>query len=327
MRWKRRKILFRAHKSQKALKPVQDRTSRIRPDDVLAFVVLRNEMSRLEWFLRHYRGLGVRHFLMIDNGSSDGSFEFLAEQEDVSLWSAKGLYRDAHFGRDWSNALLRRYGHGHWCLVLDADELLVYSGYRTNDLASLTRRLDAQGTEAFGALMLEPYPEEPIGVVPLDPAVDPMKTLKWFDGGPFRAQRQPPMQNLWVQGGTRERVFFNDAPHRSPTLNKLPLIRWNRRWAFVNSTHSVLPWRLNLAYDGPGDNRPCGVLLHTKFLSDVVNRADEDAQRAQHFHNPALFKSYYSKIAAYPVLKTEASYRYENADQLVRLGLMAHIDW
>jgi hypothetical protein len=154
-----------------------------------------------------------------------------------------------------------------------------------------------------------------------------VKALCWFEGGPFRAVRQSPMQNLWVQGGARERVFFAETPRRSPTLNKLPLIRWNRRWAYVNSTHSALPWRLNLAYDGPGGRTASGVLLHTKFLSDVVARAVEDAVRAQHFHDPALFRDYYARIAARPSLHFDGSVRYKGAEQLVNLGLMGRIDW
>lgn len=327
LRWKRRRILWRAYQAGKGLNPVQDRTAQIKPSDILVFAVLRNEMARLPWFLRHYRQLGVRHFLMVDNGSADGSADYLAEQKDVSLWSASGLYRDAHFGRDWSNALLQRYGHSHWCLVLDADELLVYSGSSERDLTHLTRHLEARRQMAFGALMLEPYPEAPLGTLKLEPDSDPMQALNWFDSGPYRAVRQAPMKNLWVQGGVRERVFFDDEPRRSPTLNKLPLVKWNRRWAFVNSTHSALPWRLNLAYDGPGDARPSGVLLHTKFLSDVVGRAKEDRERAQHFHNPALFKDYYGKLASQPVLKTPDSVRYEGAEQLIKFGLMPKIDW
>ncbi|MEX0337919.1 MAG: glycosyltransferase family 2 protein [Arenibacterium sp.] len=327
LRWKRRRILWRAYQAGKDLQPVQDRTSQIRPGDILAIVVLRNEMARLPWFLRHYRALSVRHFLMVDNGSDDGGAEYLAGQGDVSSWSVPGLYRDAHFGRDWSNALLQRYGHNHWCLVLDADELLVYSGSPDKNLHDLTHLLDKRGQAAFGALMLEPYPETGLGSSPIEPEKDPMQTLRWFDKGPYRAARQTPMQNLWVQGGVRERVFFAHETRRSPTLNKLPLIKWNRRWAFVNSTHSALPWRLNLAYDGPGDKRPSGVLLHTKFLSDVVNRAEEDRARAQHFHDPTLFRGYYDKIAARPVLKTEESVRFESIEHLVRLGLMPAIDW
>ena len=60
-----------------------------------------------------------------------------------------------------------------------------------------------------------------------------------------------PMRNLWLQGGTRDRVFFADRPECAPTLNKLPLVSWRRRYVYVNSTHSMLPPRLNRPMTAP----------------------------------------------------------------------------
>lgn len=327
LRWKRRRLLLRAWRAGRDLISVVDRTAEIGRADVLAFMVLRNEMRRLPWFLKHYRELGVNQFLIVDNDSTDDSAAYLAEQTDVSLWRCSASYRDARFGRDWINHLLLCYGHKHWCLVVDADELLIYAGCKTHDLHDLTAFLAQRGQEAFGALMLDMYPDRALGTPETEPQSDPIKALNHFDPGPFRAARQQPMQNLWVQGGARERMFFNEHPRRSPTLNKLPLIRWNRRWAFVNSTHSALPWRLNHVYHGPGGDAPSGALLHTKFLSDVVARSTEDMQRQQHFHNPTLFKEYYAEIAAQPVMVHAGSVRFESAEQLVKLDLMGDIPW
>ncbi len=44
---------------------------------------LRDERVRLPWFLHYYRAMGVRHFLMVDNASTDGSTEYLRNQPDV----------------------------------------------------------------------------------------------------------------------------------------------------------------------------------------------------------------------------------------------------
>ncbi|HLQ20323.1 MAG TPA: glycosyltransferase family 2 protein, partial [Tabrizicola sp.] len=54
-----------------------DRTAQIGADDILCFVCVRNEAARLPHFLRHHRALGVRHFLIVDNASSDGSATLL----------------------------------------------------------------------------------------------------------------------------------------------------------------------------------------------------------------------------------------------------------
>lgn len=320
--WKRRRLLWRALRSRHALSVAVDRTGAIQPDDILAVLVVRNEVMRLPYFLSYYRDLGVSHFLIVDNESSDGTVDLLQDQADVSLWQTRASYRDARFGLDWANWLLMRYGHGHWCLLLDADELLVYAHSDSRDLHQLTEWLASRGQEVFGALLLDMYPKTPLGERHSEAQTDPIKELCWYHSGPYRTVRQMPMGNLWVQGGLRERVFFADDPRHSPTLNKLPLIRWNRRWAFVNSSHSILPAHLNQAYDGPGGIQPAGVLLHTKFMPEVLEKSAEDRIRKQHFHQPEKFAGYYDKIMEKPILWEPQSEQYEGWKKLQQQGLL-----
>ncbi|WP_318010671.1 glycosyltransferase family 2 protein [Celeribacter litoreus] len=284
---------------------------------------VRNESLRLPFFLQYYRALGVTDFLFVDNGSDDGTLALLSDQPDVSLWSTDAGYKAARFGLDWVTWLQMRYASGKWCLTVDADELLVFSGDADRTLSHLTEALEAEGQIAFGALMLDLYSEGPVGGISYVAGQNPLEVLTHFDAGPYRATRQMPKENLWVLGGVRERVFFPDAPERGPTLNKLPLVKWNWRYAYVNSTHAILPRNLNRFYDGPGDTRPCGVLLHTKFLADVIGRSCEEKQRKQHFHQPEAYADYYDHVAASPTLCSEGSIRYEGADQLIALGLMS----
>ncbi len=303
-----------------------DRTGQIGKDTILAVLCVRNEMRRLPFFLTHMRALGVGHFLVVDNGSDDGTAEMLAGEGDVSLWRTGASYRAARFGLDWMTWLQIRYAHGHWCLMADADELLVYDGCERHDLRDLTALLEARGQAGFGTLMLDLYPKGPLG--PQDVAEEaPLETLCWFDPVGYRARRQAPRGNLWVQGGARERVFFAEHPVRSPTLNKLPLVKWSRRYAYTNSCHAALPPRLNRLYDGPGEMRPCGVLLHTKFLPDAPRRAAEEKGRGQHFHDPGAFEEYYDALSAGPDLWWDGAARYTGPGDLVARGLMAPIDW
>nr|WP_174825451.1 MULTISPECIES: glycosyltransferase family 2 protein [unclassified Ruegeria] len=327
LRWKRRRLLWRSLRSRHQLTCLKDQTREIHAGDVLAFITLRNEITRLPWFFRHYRQLGVRHFLIVDNGSDDGSTELLLNQPDVSVWQTYSSYRGSRFGLDWLTWLQMRYGHNHWCLMVDADELLVYSQCDTRPLQDLTAWLDRQGRVGFGALMLDLYPKGPLGRDTYDPDTDPTNLLCWFDAGPYRAQRQSPMGNLWVQGGVRERMFFSTTRQRSPTLNKLPLMRWSRRYAYVNSCHSALPRHLNNAYDGPGGSAPSGVLLHTKFLPEVVEKSRSEKQRRQHFHDPNQFGAYYDGILNQPDMWTPQSVQYTGWAQLQELGLMSDQGW
>lgn len=327
LRWKRRRLLLRALRKRKQLRLHTDRTAQIEQGDILGFATLRNECLRLPFFLRHYRQLGVRHFLIVDNGSTDGTVEYLMRQPDVSLWQTPHSYRLSRFGMDWLTGLQMKYGHGHWCLTVDADEILIYPHHETRDLTALVDWLERTGRRSFGALMLDMYPKGPLGAQAYKAGDDPFRILCWFDRGDYTIRKKPDLQNLWIQGGVRSRVFFSEAPERGPTLGKVPLVKWNRRFAYVSSTHSVLPRRLNHVYEETGGERLSGILLHSKFLPSIVEKSVEEKARQEHFRNSRQYDDYYDGLSQGPVLWCNYSTRYQSWRQLESIGLMSRGNW
>jgi hypothetical protein len=327
LRWKRRRLLARAFRKRRQLTSVLDRTDRITSHAILCFSTVRNESIRLPYFLDHHRKLGVDHFLFVDNQSTDGTAEYLLEQPDVSLWTTPDSYRLSRFGVDWLTVLQARHGHGHWCLTLDADEILIYPFHDTRPLPALTEWLDRRGVVSFGALMLDMYPKGRLSAQPYAPGADPVEALQWFDAGNYMIQKKNILQNLWIQGGPRARLFFADAPRRAPTMGKVPLVKWNRRYAYVSSTHSLLPRRLNHVYDEDGGEWASGVLLHTKFLNTIAAKSAEEKQRGEHFANSDLYEGYYDSLMADPDLWCPTSSRYTGWRQIEALGLMSRGTW
>ncbi|MFM2390248.1 MAG: hypothetical protein RLZZ437_1803 [Pseudomonadota bacterium] len=325
LRWKRRRYLFRAWR--KAAQLQQVKRGAFGQDAVLAVMTVRNEMLRLPYFLDHHRRLGVDHFLIVDNASDDGTAEYLAAQQDVSLWSTPHSYRLSRFGVDWTTWLQNRYAHGHWCLTLDADELFIYPYWETRDLRALTGWLDGLGQTALPAMMLDLYPDGPLGQADYAPGDDPTQVLAWFDAGNYGIKRQEPLGNLWIQGGVRGRVFFAADPRRAPTLNKTPLVKWHRSYAYVNSTHQILPPHLNHHFGCDGMELTSGILLHTKFLPNIVAKSTEEKQRQEHFNNSALYDDYYDGLIGNPQLWCAQSHRYAGWRQLESLGLMSRGGW
>lgn len=327
LRTRRQRLLWRAWRKRGELDTLSDHTARIEPEDVLCFLCVRNEAARLPHFLRHHRALGVRHFLAVDNGSTDGTADLLLDQPDLSLWRTTASYKAARFGMDWLTWLQMRHGSGHWCLTLDADELLIYPYWQTRPLPALTGWLQDQGRDSFGALTIDMYPLGSVSQGEVGPDDDPIRHLAWFDAGNYQVQVQPRMRNLWIQGGARARAFFATDPRRAPTLNKIPLVRWHWRHAYVNSTHSLLPPRLNEVYATDGGELTSGVLLHTKFLPGITERSAEEKERGEHFGNAAQYAAYYDHLTADPVLHTSASTRYIGLRQMEALGLMSRGGW
>ena len=327
LRVQRRVLLARAIRKRREFRRVTNRPGQIGKGDILAVLCVRNEAVRLPFFLDHHRRLGVSHFLVVDNASTDGTSDLLKNQPDVSLWHTTGSYRASRFGLDWTNWLLLRHGHGHWCLTVDADELLVYPHWETRPLPALTRWLDGLGARSFAAMMLDLYPEGPLSAQEYHAGEDPLDILQWFDGGNYSLQVQPRLRNLWVQGGPRARAFFAGDPRRAPTLNKLPLVKWHWRYAYFNSTHTILPAPLNAVFDETGGEMTSGALLHTKFLHTIVSKSAEEKDRRQHFADPERFGHYYDGLIADPVLHCAASRRYTGWRQLESIGLISRGGW
>lgn len=327
LRLARRRWLIRGWRKRREVRPVVDRTRAIRPRDLLLFATLRNERIRLPHFLRYYRDLGIGHFLIVDNASDDGSGDFLAAQEDVSLWATAASYKRSRFGVDWLNRLQRRHGHGHWCLVVDPDEFLVYPFCDTRPLRALTDWLDASSIRSFGAMLLDMYPKGPLDALPYAEGQDPFEIACWFDSGNYTISRNQRFGNLWIQGGPRARMFFADDPARSPALNKVPLVKWHRSYAYVSSTHMLLPRGLNLVYDEWGGEKASGCLLHAKFLHTMTGKAEEELARRQHYAASAEYRAYAARLAEHRDLWCKWSEKYINWRQLEILGLMSKGNW
>ncbi len=327
LRLRRKYWLLRALRKSRQLKPLANRTKNIRSGDIIVMTTLRNERIRLPYFLKYYRDMGVRHFLIVDNDSSDGSDTYLLKQEDVSLWQTQHSYRASAYGVDWLNWLARRYAHGHWTLTVDVDEFLVYPYCDTRPLKALTDWLSGAGIRSMSAMLLDMYPKSAVEEAHYEEGQNPFEVAPWFDSANYVMERNPELGNLWIQGGPRARVFFMDNPYAAPALNKTPLVYWNRRYVYVSSTHALLPRSLNITYDRSGGEQICGMLLHTKFLNTFVTKIHEELDRKEHYKDSQEYQAYAEKDVSRTYLWTEASEEYVNWRQLETLGLMSKGNW
>lgn len=327
LRLQRQRWRVRAFRKRRELKCVVDRTDQIRAEDILLFCTQRNEKIRLAYFLDYYRKQGINHFFFVDNDSDDGAAEYLREQPDVSLWHTSASYRRSRFGVDWLNWLQRQYAHGHWALTADPDEFFVYPFCDTRPLRALTDWLDASSIKSFSAMLLDMYPKGDLDEQPYCSGQDPIEIASWFDSGNYTLSRNHRFGNLWIQGGPRARMFFADEPARAPALNKIPLVKWDRKYTYVSSTHMLLPRGLNQVYDEWGGEKASGVLLHTKFLDTFGAKAVEELKRGQHYAGSVEYKAYASQVTKNPQLWCKWSEKYINWRQLEVLGLMSKGNW
>ncbi len=244
-------------------------------DAITLFTPVHNELTNLPHFLQHYRRIGVRQFVIVDNFSNDGTGEYLREQPDVILYRTQDSFSASGSGMRWINCLMDRHG-GEWCLYADADEELLYPGCETIPLDKLIEYLDAQGAEAMAGFMLDVYPE------------------RLFDGAGRPATRTDccyyDSDYVWKghlrcpfvkpEGGVRARVFGTKE-----FLHKVPLIK--RRAGVYLMSHETTPLKLADV---------TGVFLHYS-ITDLPNKiakmkCTEDTKPVTSDRKPSVMRRY-----------------------------------
>jgi len=299
--------------AEPALTPI-GRTPDLPGDAILVVSCVRDERLRLPWFLQHHRNLGVDHFIIIDNDSSDGTRDYLQAQDDVSVFHTSESYAQSDCGIRWVNALLNAYAIGHWTLVLDADELFIYPDYEVLDLRRLTAYLEVSGAEAMRAPLLDMYAKPAIADTNYVAGASFLEACPYFDCDALSYIRS---DGAGRRAGPRHRLFWQDRQrsHPSPFLVKIPLMKWRGGLALEASTHVLRNARLAQA---------TGMLLHFKLLHDFAGRVRLEADRKEHFADARQYAAYAEVISTNPALSAyyEGSLRYEDSRQLVRLGLM-----
>jgi glycosyltransferase involved in cell wall biosynthesis len=265
---------------------LDDREILQKTEEIRAFICVRNEILRLPWVLEYHRKIGVTRFIVLDNGSTDGSREYLLSQKDVHCFSTYNSYAKSLCGIIWINGLLDAFGIGHWCLVIDADEMLIYDSFEIQQLPYLTQKLDKLGFRAVLARVIDMYSAKSIRNTIYKKGESFLNACPYFDVATYRIIRTSYFPSIEVYGGPRERVFWatNDIDFHSPTMSAIPLIKWQDGFAYTGGRHFIHPV-MNIAIFA-------GAILHFKFFSDFYVRIEEEVARGEHFAEAREYRVY-----------------------------------
>jgi hypothetical protein len=127
-------------------------------DELVVLVVARDGRPYIKSFVEHYRSLGAKHLVFLDNGSVDGTVEALTEYEDVTVLRTK-LYFEK-YAISMRQYLIERFGRGRWTLTVDQDELFDYPYSDVVSLKALLRYLNDNSYTAVVAQWLDMFSEE-----------------------------------------------------------------------------------------------------------------------------------------------------------------------
>ncbi len=297
---------------------LDSKNTSLQPEDIICCAVVKDEALRLPFFLSYYRHKGIARFFMVDNGSTDGCTSFLLEQPDVYLWYSRYSFNKANFGAGWFEVLLRRYGMGRWCCIVDADELLYYPGCESSSIIHLCRELDGKKKRAFSAVLLDMYSDQAIKDTHYTSGQNFLEVCPYFDrkfyhtkylkAGPYRNQTA-------YFGGVRQRIFGKAGNYY---LSKVPLIKYNIDSILAGGQHWTNLPEIEIA-------RESGCLLHFKYFSSFADYVHQQVNCQEHYGGAIQYKEYAKGLARDEDLLFYGeghSVKFESSQQLVNLGIM-----
>ncbi|MGH7005213.1 MAG: glycosyltransferase family 2 protein, partial [Alphaproteobacteria bacterium] len=156
----------------------------LRRTGVIVWSIFKDEIRIVRQWLHHYRTMGASAFIVLDDQSSDGTRELLAEQSDCLVLGsdeAYGALRDGKTAHEhWLDEIPRRHLQGRWGMLADADEFLILPPpYERLD--QFAADLDRIGEECCSAAMVDFYPEFVRDIdVPLPPGRSPFEIAPFF---------------------------------------------------------------------------------------------------------------------------------------------------
>lgn len=275
-------------------------------DTPIIISVVYNEMDRLEVFLEHYRKQGIKKFAILDNGSTDGTVEYLRQQPDVEVFQTKDKF-ETRIKTGWINRLISYYGTSHWYLVVDADELFVWQGVETSSISQVVSRLKSKNMMRARALMVDMYPRS-LTWNSKDPFKKIFAECKYFDCDTFYHKEVEEVYLLY--GGARGRKLGVDV-----WLTKYPLFKL-RHGEILSNPHTIYPY--DNAY------QPCYfAILHYKFLTERdKQKMRRYARKGQYVGGSREYKLYVQKLCESEEsfnFYYEESVEYESSKSLRRI--------
>jgi hypothetical protein len=286
------------------------------PDEALLMTIVRDGEAHIRPFLEHHFALGLRHVLILDNGSVDATVEIAREYDGVTILTTEAPY--ARYENVMKRYLARRYSTGRWNLIVDVDERFDYVHSDTVPLRELLRYLNANRYDAVVAHMLDLFPTGVLGELGADGEAASEKSHVFYDLGPVRtrpyrwgAPGHPEINEY--QGGIRHVLFGVDCG-----LTKAPLVRVTPRMELFVAWHHT-----RNAHIADFD----ALLRHYPFVGfhEKVAKAIESWRYGEFTR---LYQMYQETLQSQPerMIAGASAHRYTTAEALLDAGFLVGSD-
>lgn len=227
----------------------------ISKDDIIVLCPQKDDFTRIKVFVEYHRKIGVKKFVILDNDSTDGSFEWLKEQADVFLLQTKDEYTTIR-REAWINRMFAYFGYNRWYIVLDSDELLTYDGCENITISDLIYHYSYHGIKRGLALLLDMYAKPEFYIEGKND--DYLWDCRLFDVDTYNI-KYGSYVNI-IEGGPRNRVMGT-----SSFVFKYPVLYIDAN-DLQCSSHYLFPYKKNKQAN-------CQIVIrHYKFLAGDLER-------------------------------------------------------
>ncbi|WP_308636707.1 glycosyltransferase family 2 protein [Paenibacillus silvisoli] len=288
-----------------------------RNNDLIVVCVVKDDLVRIKSFYQHYRSLGVQKFAILDNSSTDGTYEWLLEQDDTDVFHTTTPY-STNRRQGWINRLISYYGFNRWYLIVDADEHLMFEGMESKSISDFKEHAWRKGNFRVRTLTVDMYSKHSLNEKV--PDNDYVSSYIYFDSDNYREKKNYCFK--YIDGGMRVRMFKGDNEKFNPYLTKYPLIYFQKGDIQYNS-HYSFPFHKNFR------SKCWGALFHYKFLPSDLKKYNEIALSGSFYNGSYEYKQYISIYNKNPNMTFiySGSKRYVDSNSLKLISKIDQVGW
>lgn len=250
---------------------------RFEKDKPTIICVVKNEADKLENFFMHYSKLGEFNFVFIDNNSTDKTIELLKENGATIYLCLEKFSTNRKLS--WINKVYSTLPNDCWTILLDADELLVYSNYENISIGEILNLMEKNKIYSAGAIMIDMFSNKPLK------EKEYIKEYVFFENV-FHEEKSYYFKSVY--GGIREREFKFEKD-RIFLIKKHPILKKQKNTMLIHC-HYNYPFKYNLKskiYFG---------LLHYKLFDSEIEKYKKIAESGGYENGSIEYKTYLKKL-------------------------------
>jgi len=245
----------------------------VETSDPILICAVKNDLVKIKLQVEHHRKIGIKHFIYIDNISTDGTFEWLKEQDDVTLYKVETSF-NARTKAGWWHLAIKQEGYDKWYLILDSDELFAYPGMETISIQKYINFLEKKQMTAIATPMVDMYSK---GNIFTTEVIENIEDEYCFFDAVYYVRSG--YINKFYFGGPRFRTFS-----MKNQLVKYSLLKMQRNMIF--NTNMIFPFHKNF------EAKVAAFLLHYKFLPNDMQKYIEIAEKGNYWQGSKEYKTY-----------------------------------